>query len=63
MTSDAVVVDVSRDWAIACDVQRRFMQGLGRAAAPWTTARDAGRCTPWGAIAMISCPSRINAWH
>jgi phosphoserine phosphatase RsbU/P len=28
MTSDALVVDVSRDWAIACDVQQRFMQGL-----------------------------------
>jgi sigma-B regulation protein RsbU (phosphoserine phosphatase) len=28
MTSDALLVDVSRDWAIACDVQQRFMQGL-----------------------------------
>lgn len=28
MTSDAFVVDVSRDWAIACDVQRRFMRGF-----------------------------------
>lgn len=28
MTSDALVVDVSRDWAIACDVQQRFMQPL-----------------------------------
>jgi sigma-B regulation protein RsbU (phosphoserine phosphatase) len=28
MTSDARVVDVSADWAIACDVQQRFMQGL-----------------------------------
>lgn len=28
MTSDALVVDVSRDWATACDVQQRFMQGL-----------------------------------
>lgn len=28
MTSDALVVDVSRDWAIACDVQQRFMQGV-----------------------------------
>jgi phosphoserine phosphatase RsbU/P len=30
MTTDDVVVDVSQDWALACDVQRRFMQGLGR---------------------------------
>ena len=27
MTSAALVVDVSRDWAIACDVQQRFMHG------------------------------------
>ncbi len=31
MTSDAVVVDVSRDWAIACDVQQRSMQGVNPA--------------------------------
>jgi len=30
MTTDDIVVDVSRDWVLACDVQRRFMQGLGR---------------------------------
>jgi sigma-B regulation protein RsbU (phosphoserine phosphatase) len=29
MTED-VVVDVSQDWVLACDVQQRFMQGLGR---------------------------------
>jgi len=28
MVSDEFVVDVSQDWAIARDVQRRFMQGL-----------------------------------
>jgi sigma-B regulation protein RsbU (phosphoserine phosphatase) len=27
MTTDTLVVDVSRDWALACGVQRRFMQG------------------------------------
>lgn len=27
MTSDALAVDVSEDWGIACDVQRRFMLG------------------------------------
>jgi hypothetical protein len=27
MTRDALVVDVSQDWAVACDVQQRFMQG------------------------------------
>ncbi len=32
MTSEALVVDVSRDWATACDVQQRFMQGLDRGA-------------------------------
>ena len=30
MTTDDMVVDVSQDWVLACDVQRRFMQGLGR---------------------------------
>ena len=29
MTTEDVVVDVSQDWVRACDVQRRFMQGLG----------------------------------
>jgi sigma-B regulation protein RsbU (phosphoserine phosphatase) len=28
MTSGALVVDVSRDWAVACDVQQRFMQSF-----------------------------------
>ncbi len=32
MTSDALVVDVSQDWAVACDVQHRFMQAVDRAA-------------------------------
>jgi sigma-B regulation protein RsbU (phosphoserine phosphatase) len=27
MTTDDVVVDVSQDWAVACHVQQRFMQG------------------------------------
>lgn len=27
MTTDEQVVDVSQDWALACNVQRRFMQG------------------------------------
>jgi len=31
MTTDDVVVDVSQDWVRACDVQQRFMQGLGSA--------------------------------
>jgi hypothetical protein len=30
MTTDDVVVDVSQDWVLACDVQRRFMHGQGR---------------------------------
>jgi phosphoserine phosphatase RsbU/P len=29
MASEAVVVDVSQDWAFACDVQERFMQAPG----------------------------------
>jgi sigma-B regulation protein RsbU (phosphoserine phosphatase) len=30
MTTNDMVVDVSQDWVLACDVQQRFMQGLGR---------------------------------
>ncbi|HEY1469950.1 MAG TPA: PP2C family protein-serine/threonine phosphatase [Candidatus Acidoferrum sp.] len=30
MTTDELVVDVSQDWVLACDVQQRFMQGLER---------------------------------
>lgn len=30
MTTEEIVVDVSQDWLLACDVQQRFMQGLGR---------------------------------
>ncbi len=26
MITDSVVVDVSQDWAIACDLQERFME-------------------------------------
>jgi len=33
MTTDELVVDVSQDWALACDVQQRFMQGLARTTA------------------------------
>jgi phosphoserine phosphatase RsbU/P len=29
MTTDALVMDVSQDWATACDVQQRFMQRPG----------------------------------
>ena len=32
MTSETLVVDVSRNWAVACDVQQRFMHGGDRAA-------------------------------
>jgi phosphoserine phosphatase RsbU/P len=30
MTTDDVVIDVSQDWVLACDVQQRFMHGPGR---------------------------------
>ena len=56
MTSEALVVDVSREWATACDVQQRFMQGLDR-------GRDAGSCGRWAAIAMISRRSWTGAWR
>ena len=62
MTIDDVVVDVSQDCVLACDVQQRFMQGLGRPATPWTTARSAAKFEHSVAIAMISCPLRVTAW-
>src|SRR5579863_3401189 len=31
MITDTLVVDVSRDWLFACDVQQRFMSGLNPA--------------------------------
>ncbi|HEY6337674.1 MAG TPA: PP2C family protein-serine/threonine phosphatase [Candidatus Sulfotelmatobacter sp.] len=34
MTTDEQVVDVSQDWVLACDVQRRFMQGVGPTTSP-----------------------------
>jgi phosphoserine phosphatase RsbU/P len=30
MTTEDLMVDVSQDWALASNVQQRFMQGLGR---------------------------------
>ena len=30
MTTEETVVDVSQDWVLACDVQQRLMQSLGR---------------------------------
>lgn len=41
MTTDEMVVDVSQDWILACDVQRRFMNGPGSSAGP---ANYSGQC-------------------
>jgi len=41
MTPDELVVDVSQDWMLACDVQQRFMKGLGGAGA---FLNYSGRC-------------------
>lgn len=41
MATDEMVVDVSQDWATACDVQERFMQIPGPAI---DTVRCSGRC-------------------
>src|SRR5450755_2560453 len=41
MTTDKMVVDVSQDWVLACDVQRRFMRGLGRSS---ESVDCSGRC-------------------
>src|SRR5580658_10398414 len=45
MTSDALVVDVTQDWAIACDVQQRFSQNPGPTPGPTIdTLSYSGRC-------------------
>jgi sigma-B regulation protein RsbU (phosphoserine phosphatase) len=41
MTTDELVVDVSQDWVLACDVQRRFMHGLCRSS---ESVDCSGRC-------------------
>ena len=41
MTSKDVIMDVSQDWVLACDVQQRFMQGWGR---PTGTVNFSGQC-------------------
>lgn len=41
MTTDEMAVDVSLDWVLACDVQQRFMQGLGRSS---DSADYSGHC-------------------
>lgn len=41
MATDEMVVDVSLDWVLACDVQQRFMQGLGRSS---DSADYSGHC-------------------
>lgn len=41
MIPDELVVDVSHDWMLACDVQQRFMQGLAGAGA---FLNYSGRC-------------------
>ena len=35
MRTDELVVDVSQDWMLACDVQQRFMQGPHRSCGSW----------------------------
>jgi phosphoserine phosphatase RsbU/P len=41
MTTDEMLVDVSQDWVLACDVQQRFMRGLGRSS---ESVDCSGRC-------------------
>jgi len=47
MTSDGLVIDVSQDWATACDVQQRFMQGLEQ---PSDTLDYSARCRQMHAL-------------
>ena len=47
MTSEAMVVDVSQDWMIACGVQERFMQTIER---PLDTLDYGARCRQMQAL-------------
>jgi hypothetical protein len=63
MTTDNMVVDVSLDWVLACDVQQRFMQGWAVLAIRWTIARIAAKFELSAAIVMSSCLLRMSAWR
>jgi phosphoserine phosphatase RsbU/P len=47
MRSEALIVDVSQDWALACDVQQRFMEGLEPAI---DTSDYSAQCRQVGAL-------------
>ena len=58
MTSDTVVLDVSRDWATACDVQERFMQHTGPAVfAELQRALPASAGAGWGLLRLYAIAS------
>ena len=63
MTNDEMVVDVSQDWAAACDVQQGFMKGLGRAVDTVDYGEGAARFDLLETIATISCRSLRVAWR
>ena len=63
MTTDDMVVDVSLDWVLACDVQQRFMQGLGRTSYSMDYSALAAKFELSAAIAMSSCLLRMSAWR
>jgi hypothetical protein len=63
MTTDDVVVDVGQDWVLACDVQRRFMEGLGRTSDSVDYSARCPQVRALVAIAMISCLLQMTAWR
>lgn len=65
MTSNEMVVDVSQDWIMACDVQQRFMWDLGR---PTGTVNYVAQVRyrelfpPWG-VPLYRDGSRVSPWE
>jgi len=63
MTPEEMVVDVSQDWVLACDVQRRFMQANSTVSDSFDYS---ARCVRFGrsvAIATTRSRLRTTAWH
>lgn len=64
MTTNELVIDVSQDWVLACDVQRGFMQGSGQTSA---SVDCGGRCRQVRALGgdcydFMPLPNNRLAW-
>jgi hypothetical protein len=63
MTTDDMVVDVSLDWVLACDVQQRFMQGLGPTSDSLDYSAHCRQVRTLGGDCYEFMPLRMSAWR